>query len=176
MKEQIIQLRVKIDGLSQLTKGLKPINKNEEFKAFPEYINSKEIEKTYDSLILAKAWLGKVLQELGESTPYANDGNRKTVEDIEPTADKPNYIITKNIDTGCYDWDKGMNHIEKVDWLRQEIDIITAEVQGAFIRGYVEKLVTDIDRVHLLNKIIYQHLSEARFWLGFELQRIRESK
>ena len=43
MKEQIIQLRVKIDGLSQLTKGLKPINKNEEFKAFPEYINSKEI-------------------------------------------------------------------------------------------------------------------------------------
>ena len=69
-----------------------------------------------------------------------------------------------------------MNHIEKVDWLRQEIDIITAEVQGAFIRGYVEKLVTDIDRVHLLNKIIYQHLSEARFWLGFELQRIRESK
>jgi hypothetical protein len=175
MKEQIKELRVKIDGLSQLTKELKVLL-GYAFDESEVYGISKETEKAYDSLILAKAWLGKVLQELGESTPYANDGNRKTVEDIEPAADKPNYIITKNIDTGCYDWDKGMNHIEKVDWLRQEIDIITAEVQGAFIRGYVEKLVTDIDRVHLLNKIIYQHLSEARFWLGFELQRIKENK
>jgi hypothetical protein len=130
MKDQIKELRVRIDGLSQLTQELKPINKNEEFKAFPEYINSKEIEKTYNSLILAKAWLGKVLGELAEkefkidlekeytfkvfkcrdeyeevtclgkdlsknkkqllygqwlkdnTSPYSNDGKRKTVEDL----------------------------------------------------------------------------------------------
>jgi hypothetical protein len=55
----------------------------------------KELEKAVDSLYLAKAWLGKVLAELGAKNPYKS--GYKTVEDIESTADvfkfeKINYI------------------------------------------------------------------------------------
>jgi hypothetical protein len=165
MKEQIKQIRVRIDGLSQLTQELKPINKNEEFKAFPEYINSKEIEKTYDSLILAKAWLGKVLGELGEDTPYANDGKRKSVEDIEPAADK-GVVIPSQISRE--DAWENKTHIEKVDWLREEIAKLTTEFKDVwynYFRGFNGFYYT----------VVFQYLSEARFWLGFELQRIKES-
>lgn len=159
MKEQIKELRVEIDGLSVLTKQLSP---------------SKEIEKTYDSLILAKAWLGKVLGEIGEPTPYANDGNRKSVEDIEPTADKgfkyiqisetEDYIINDGIK-----W-SSLNHIEKVDWLREEIQLIVNIVKDIHISNYQVSREFNIARTNS-----YNYLSEARFHLGFELQRIRES-
>src|SRR3989304_5586669 len=139
MEKQIKELRVKIDGLSQLIKDLKPY-RNEicnppEFEIEEFNTNSKEIEKSYDSLILAKAWLGKVLQELGIETPYKNDGNRKTVEDIEPTTDTESTAdpmgLTHNNHLGfVYTWSK-KNHIEKVDWLRQQIDSITSIDLGA---------------------------------------------
>lgn len=105
MKEEIKNLRVQIDGLAQLVKSLgepifaidssnipkdfdaaKFLENWEKYKTFmvpiqPRYeslkVHTKELEKTYDSLILAKAWLGKILQELGKTTPYANDGQRK---------------------------------------------------------------------------------------------------
>lgn len=195
MKEQIKELRVRIDGLSQLTKELKPI------KSFIKVVNinsdgniiahqdanvenSKETEKATDNLYLAKAWLGKMLGELGESTPYANDGKRKTVEDIEPTADKPvnfgNNIGESNWYNGNFNateskgdliikgkhW-SDFNHIQKVDWLRQEIQHLTHLVY----QYCVENLKT---RFH--SKIAYRHLCEARFWLGFELERIKNNK
>ena len=169
MKESIKNLRINIDGLAQLTKELKPIgvssNLKEDFTDFlifgesttrVNFHNSKEINKAYDSLILAKAWLGKVLQELGESTPYANDGNRKEVKDIEPAADKGHIIVFEDF-----------NHIEKVDWLREEIekciDLLPWEMLQ---RSNIEIQVNNC----------YTHLSEARFWLGFELGRIRDIK
>ena len=189
MIEQIKNLRVRIDGLAQLTKELRPF----EHKGFtPIYeqfsegtdgeltkesviylkTNSKEIEKAVDNLYLAKAWLGKVLGELGESTPYANDGKRKTVEDIEPTADtdlligkslKEGWLVDDNLEV----WAK-KSHIEKVDWLREEI----------------EKICKFESRLHLMLRAIartyfiysHKHLCEAKFWLGFELQRIKEQE
>lgn len=131
--------------------------------------NSKQIEKAVDSLILAKAWLGKILGELGESTPYANDGNRKTVEDIEPAADTHKQIN----ETHTFGKEQGIisedyldfTHIEKVDWLREEIDSLLPIVKG---------LQADSNYTYLFWFVI-QHLSEARFRLGFELQRIRET-
>lgn len=166
MKEQILELRVKIDSISQLTKELKPINKNQEYKAFPEYINSKEIENTYDSLILAKAWLGKVLAEMGESTPYVNDGKRKDVKDIEPTAETTKNL-TINKDGGWEDF----NHIQKVDWLRQEIEKIVDIIKEIYISNYLVSRELNLARDNA-----YNYLCESRFWLGFELQRIRENK
>lgn len=158
MKEQIKELRVEIDGLSVLTKQLSP---------------SKEIEKTYDSLIFAKAWLGKVLGEIGEPTPYANDGNRKSVQDIEQTADTSN----KPKDGSSFEenW-SNKNHIEKVDWLRQEINKITVEVQSQINRFKFGKIQLETySSVDLYQQNIYTYLCEARFWLGFELQRIKEN-
>jgi len=208
MKEQIKQLRVKLDGLAQLTKELKPIVIREQLgldgKYFNDYKNTVQIEKAYDSLILAKAWLGKVLgelnpkyciaeydifqhikkiveygddvdfltlkaKELGQNysvivnTPYANDGNRKTVEDIEPTQDVSGPVLVF----------EDFNHIEKVDWLRQEIEKLINIVKQISLAQQPDILFSREFSIARTNS--YNHLCEARFWLGFELQRIKES-
>lgn len=201
MKEQIKELRIRIDGVSQLVKELNKsalidinkitvnINSPEDAiallkaannspmvmieasnKPIVEYIEKHEISKCYESLILAKAWLGKVLGELGETTPYANDGNRKSVEDIEPTADK-NTMIEINTNKPVleeFGW-KSKSYIEKVDWLRQEIQLIVNIVKDIYISNYQVSREFNIARTNS-----YNHLCEARFWLGFELQRIKE--
>jgi len=178
MKEQIKELRVKLDGLAQLTKELKPYQECLTGMGILQQIystqSSKEIEKAYDSLILAKAWLGKVLQELGEETPYKNDGKRKTIEDIEPAADKA--IEVTDFPIGPDNWGEGpitASHIEKTDWLRQEIEKVVNEI----------KQIGNAPNPPMLNREIsiartnaYNYLCEARFWLRFELQIIKEQK
>lgn len=165
MKEQIKKLRVKIDGVAQLTK-----------ESNTDYIGgSKEMDKAVDALYLAKAWLGKVLGKLGEATPYANDGSRKTVDDIEPTADKYQVefktlkIEEIKVNIPKYSEFLMMNYIEKVDWLRQEIQMISNQ--------YKDFVIPENNKyfVNLFIDKSYCYLAEARFWLGFELERIRES-
>lgn len=168
MKTEIKNLRIQIDGLAQLTRELKPITHDTQFEWFkkPYNENSKEIEKAVDSLYLAKAWLGKILGELGETTPYINDGNRKTIGDIEPTADQQWNLEKNEVWNTAYEWSK-KSHIEKVDWLREEIKKII-DTTTDFSETYPE--------IGLEQGFVYKYLSEARFWLGFELQRIREEK
>lgn len=146
----------------------------------------KEIENSYNSLLLAKAWLGKLLGELGAENPYKS--GYKTKEDIEPTADvaeakagmtepfnkvKP----SSKIDTwelngiSMFNYDS-MNHIEKVDWLRTEIQKIidtSPDFSNDFSEFTLENIVAE-------QTLVYKYLTEAKFWLGFELQRIKENK
>lgn len=200
MKEEITKLRVQIDGLAQLTKDLRPINESSPFRNRHElhlegWINSKEIEKAVDSLYLAKAWLGKVLGELGEETPYKNDGNRKEVKDIEPTADKYSFNKIPLEDNSIKDyfsvtdipsilWSE-KSHIEKVDFLRQEIEKVIKEVKEIPVGENIK--IIDVQGVlperfefksfsrefAIARTNCYNHLSEARFWLGFELERLK---
>jgi hypothetical protein len=187
MKDQITELRVTIDGLAQLTRELRPstyVNKTNE-ESFHEVLlfgettmkvvqrNSKEIEKAYDSLILAKAWLGKVLGEIGVESPYKS--GYKTVEDIEPTADvyKSSIKIFK-------EYGDNLSHIEKVDWLRTEIEKLVSVTNQLFREPgeltnwqFTHENLTSRMSLYLLR--VEQYLSEARFWLGFELQRIKET-
>lgn len=166
MKEKVKELRVRIDGLGQLAKGLRVQASLGKYN--PNPFNSKECEKATDSLFLAKAWLGKVLGALGEDSPYPKDGTRKTVKDIEPTADTHNPPKK-----GCsfeVDW-SSKSHIEKVDWLRQEISKVVKEVL------ILRKKVYENDwgyELQLYIAFAIQYLSEARFHLGFELERVRE--
>lgn len=194
MKEQIKELRIKIDGLSQLVEGLygsqlylMDIENIPKGMSIRDYIRSyTEMYKCYDSLILAKAWLGKVLGELAEATPYANDGNRKTVEDIESAVDKAVDIrdpygiamfINKKtgnpITTDTPEWLK-MSHIEKVDWLREEIK----HLLKFYIDLHPEEVRNDNKHpnIHYYKLYYKKCLEEARFWLGFGLQRIKENK
>jgi len=166
LKEKVKELRVKIDGLAQLTKELKPV---EQCIVFDSRIgldnNSYEIHKAYDSLILAKAWLGKVLGELGSKTPYPKDGTRKTVADIEPTAE-----VAKNL---TIDRDGGweeINHIQRVDYLRQEINEAIKQNASIWEIGIFDLMSGSF------YDLIWKNLSEARFWLGFELQRIKDEQ
>ena len=66
-------------------------------------------------------------------------------------------------------WNK-LNHIERIDWLREEIKSINIQELEEEILRY-----TDLQySVIILLEHVKQYLSEARFWLGFELQRIKE--
>ena len=122
-----------------------------------------ECERAHTSLLLAKAWMGKLLGVLGEATPYANDGKRSDVKDIEPAADVSE--IASHIDG----WPE-KNHIEKIDWLREEIN--------RFIPIFINWPQTPAKGAEqgTCKGEIYKHLCEARFHLGFELQRIKKAE
>lgn len=169
MVREIRNLRIKIDGLAQLARGLKPIKA----KTIEMHFNSQEINDTVQSLYLAKAWLGKSLKVLDVPTPYKNDGKRKEVSDIEPTADEDkgmNSLVGYNHLVFVYQWKK-KNHIEKVDWLRQEIDKLDELLMTMNYNG--EFKATDFFFLCYNNARTY--LNEARFHLGFELSRLREA-
>jgi hypothetical protein len=138
--------------------------------------NTEEIKEAVKSLKLSKAWLGKVLESLGSKNPYGS--GYKTAEDIVPETDKAKTVCgiagipgktirLEAIDTFTING-KVMNeycqmsHIEKVDWLRTEI------------KQLVEKLVIMQIENKAYYNTIYQYLLEARFWLGFELGRVRD--
>lgn len=167
------ELRVQIDGLSQLVKGLKPMVGC----GNPDCIEcdiSYETNKSYDSLILAKGWLGKFLAELGAENPYKS--GYKTKEDIEPTADVSLPITlakqlntTKPIGSSVEE----MNHIEKVDFLRTEIEKVIGEAK-ILSDGTFEFKPSRESAIARTNA--YNHLCEAKMWLGFELSRIKEEQ
>ena len=174
MIQEIKELRVKIDGLYNLTRDLKPYSMYG-IKAIVKMdvpsFNSWEIEDAAKSLLLAKAWLGKLLGELGSENPYSS--GKKEVKDIEPTADTHWQKDWDNL----YDVDGckvvNLSHIQKVDWLRSEIQSVIDEVQ----------LITDdvthrVDRSNYRRALCvqntYKHLCEAKMWLGFEFARIKE--
>jgi len=191
MKEKIKQLRVEIDGLAQLCEGLKPITRYvgevDPYKddtipsvlAFPNE-NSQEIKEAIKSLKLSKAWLGKVLEGLGSESPYKS--GYKTAEDIEPEADKATLVCGTThpeltgvpVMNNSLDGFKlgvsvpanytNMSHIEKVDWLRTEIKRIGVQLYNTIY--FKEIGISE-------GELAYKYICEARFWLGFELGRIK---
>lgn len=170
MIKKVKELRVSIDGMSQLVKGLKSIKncENPDCKDC-ELEASYEVGESYDSLILAKGWLGKLLAELGAENPYKS--GYKTKEDIEPTADVSLPItLVKQLNTtkpiGAST--EEMNHIEKVDCLRTEIEKLVSEVKQLDAKSTREFAIARTNS--------YNHLCEAKMWLGFELARKKEEQ
>jgi hypothetical protein len=179
MKEQIKELRIQIDGLSQLTKELKPIFDIHTRNG--KKTNSKEIEKAYDSLILAKAWLGKVLEELGGAV---KQGEHLVGEDT---------ISYKLVEGVAINWfNNGINtwkrmqyepktHEEKVEWLMQTVEsavitnvlVLKEQLSDSTFNIFNEK--QKAIKAAIASTNVYNHLCEARFWLGFELGRIRDN-
>jgi len=183
MVEEIKKTRVQIDGLYQLTKSLKPLPvrihdySDNTFTVVDSEGNSKEIEESAKSLLLAKAWLGKALGELGSESPYS-DG-KKTVEDIEPAADTQDvfYITVDDGKAGYWIVQNGKelsNHIEKVDWLRSEIQKVIAIVLE--LNGGKLNKPSFSEHEEKVQWASYQHLCEAKMWLGFEFARIKTNR
>ena len=119
-------------------------------------MNTLQLYECAKSLLLAKAWAGSFMQSLGSKTPYISDGKRKTLKDIEPTAE-----VSK---VGYPELNGGSDptYIQKVDWLRErikEIYITVGDDQDYHGEVYGEQ--------------IYIKLTEARYFLGFELERLK---
>jgi hypothetical protein len=111
------------------------------------------------------------------ATPYANDGNRKTVEDIEPVADTVKESFNNYEEEQLKQDYENKNHIEKIDWLRQNIQKLVTVVPSLRQLADYKGEATQIGDVYLYRCLVVQYLEEARFWLGFELGRCRkESK
>ena len=161
-KEEIIKLRLKIDTYAQVVFKL-DVTKN---VIFQKGICT-QITKCYDSLILSKAWLGKVLGELKEPSPYVKDGKRHNIRDIEPVTEKA--TLDNSTIEELQEILSVLNHIEKVDFLREEI---------ATIEKQIRVLSSSVNKDNLFNNWfpVIQYIAEARFWLGFELGRIRDSQ
>ena len=205
MQTKIKNLRLQLDGLAQLTEELRPshgiavdITKLPNKTTIKEWLElyqstgiaiadsnignpitvlneNSHIKNCHHKLLYAKAWLGKCLGELGVPTPYKNDGNRKSVEDIEETADKVTQVVgfpkNHHLDERIEVKDRGkeLTHIEKVDWLRQEIEIVVNEIKDINTQGQNREFA--IARTNA-----YNYACEARFELGFELERLRNEK
>jgi len=138
--EQVTKVR---EQIARLEIELSPVSK------------SREVAVVATSLQNARLFAGKCLGELGKESPYKNDGNRKTVEDIEKPA---------------IDWDKFPfpyyttdTHIEYVDTLRQSIQKVIDMVREWTPVGPI--------RVVLFGKVLTE-LMQARMYLGEEFNRI----
>jgi hypothetical protein len=180
MEKQIKEQRVKIDGLAALVKDLKPLPEENYLKKDTEsakyaHYNSKEIDECIDCLLLSKAWLGKTLEYIGTESPYKSD--YKTKEDIVPTTD---VNFAPEMLAG---YEENTPHIEKVQYLRAEIEKLVNFVLNLDL-SKIEKNITpdewletkEVKQImHTRNKS-KEYLIEAKFWLGFEISRIRESK
>ncbi len=141
---EIKKLRVDIDGIFTLCRKLVP---------------SREISLAITSLELSKMWLGKTLKVFGSTNPYPESKNPSN-EKIEPTADASYTGYSERLTEVGIDWNE-LSHIQKVKWLRAEIEKIECEL---FILN-----------VNLSNRSIdisYDKCIEAGMWLGMELGRI----
>lgn len=141
--------------------------------------NSEEIKEAVRSLKLSKAWLGKVLGSLGSDNPYGS--GYKTIEDIVPETDKAKTVCgvmgidgetprLEAVDTFTLNGKimneySQMSHIEKVDWLRTEIKRLGIQLYDTI--HFKEIGISE-------GELAYKYICEARFWLGFEMGRIRD--
>ncbi len=141
------------------------------FDGEPRIINNIEFEFSSPKKLTKNEVKDKI-----KGTSYVLDitGDFLTLkEDIEPTADVNNKIKTgenfNSISEAVNNHWSNKNQIEKVDWLREEIEKITKEVSNWYTHTPVPSREFAIARTNA-----YNYLCEARFWLGFELQRTKE--
>lgn len=157
MVETIKQIRVDIDGLSQLVVELKTYSMIK-----GNNTPSLNLIRTINSLNLAKAWLGKLLGELGTENPYGS--GYKTVEDIRPTADTSHPPIVGS--SFEIDW-SSRSFIGKIDLLRYMIELTSEEVKNL-------ELLSPVREMSICRTSSWENLCEARFHLGFELGEIKD--
>lgn len=201
MKEQLKDVRIRIDGLSQLVKELNPemfilptslIPKNidandilqfaqqnsqpifiEESKESVQKINSTETQKCYESLLLANHWLREFSEEIG-GIDISNDTSRTELGKKLywcRLVEKDKPIALLADTYEEQNDDPSVTNVEKVTWIADEIKQLTHLVLE--LEG--GKLDTAIwtDYMHEVKMFAYKHLSEANFWITLELQRIK---
>lgn len=184
MENKIKELRVKIDGLSQLIKefgigyiiridklpnSLKVEEviqslKSNGFQLLEQdeqpltELNNHNIEKAYDNLILSKEWLGELLFE-------ATD-DKANFKEFKPS---PELALIKEITNY-----KGFTNEAKIEYLIKEVNKTANSVLELESGKLTEAIWTDY--MHEIKLFAYKNLCEARFYLQFELKQLHDDK
>jgi hypothetical protein len=109
---------------------------------------SAETTLAWRSLQMAKSWLGKLKVELGSGTPYV------VVSDVKN--------IPKTVEVYQGDLQLSDDNLFNINLMREEIQKLHTDISNSEIN------------THTMTSYALQHLSEARFWYGFELQNLRK--
>ena len=130
---------------------------------------SPEIVKAMDRLLIAKAWMGKMLQALGEQNPYAESHNPQS-----PVIEKAAEETTSNM-LSVFESENVMTQTGRVKYLRSMIsetmNIARIVISGK--EGYnADKKMKSFEA--MFPYFALQHLEEAKMWLGWELGFIRK--
>jgi hypothetical protein len=147
MIDKIKDLRKKIDNTLYNLRCLNP---------------SREISLSITKIQEARMWTGLFLGLIGEPTPYANNGMRKNVKDIEKATD-----LSRKF---CFV--KG-TQVEGVDKLREVIKEHINEYEDIKRNIHFTKQAYLQQINHTYQKTM-DYLVESRLWLGMELGRIRD--
>lgn len=121
----------------------------------------------YKSVFKAKAWMGKLLGELGNTNPYITKDPIKNASEIPPTVD----VFSDNKKIRNHEL---RNHLEQVLHLR---DLIGDCIDMINIITFTEEEYENLKDQRLAKIAItnsYSKACEARFELGYELSVIRE--
>lgn len=130
---------------------------------------SPKIVNAMDRLLIAKAWMGKMLQALGEQNPYAESHNHQS-----PVIEKAAEETTSNM-LSVFESENVMTQTGRVKYLRRMIsetmNIARIVISGK--EGYnADKKMKSFEA--MFPYFALQHLEEAKMWLGWELGFIRK--
>lgn len=168
LKEKLDLLRTELDGIAKLIKESQNISWISGMQNI--YVSGLKVE-------LAKAWLGILMKHLGSKTPYVNDGKRHEHKDIDKTTnvstileqlkDGVKNVIGRNGDMHI-DWTTS-NLIEKLDFLREELEVILTDFQTVEGEYRLPNREASIARTEA-----WKYMVEAKMELGFALQEIKK--
>ena len=193
MKQQIKNIRICIDSLIELTKTLYPdsfyvidIAQRPDNISIEDYINQikktgviisdsskvniqnlnhkhmptfyRELEEAKKHLILAHKWLGKIIEYTTAET-YLDD-------------DKVNPLIMNDVYNESEFESK--NYIEKINYL---IDKINEIIKTKPLDFDFSESDTPFETAYTHEEYnLFQHLTEATFWLELEIDRVKEKE
>lgn len=135
---------------------------------------SRELNLSRTSAQRAMMWCGTLLKESGiGDNPYAGkDGQRTTVEDIEPMFDATSETLNSEI--------LAAGLIVTVDQMREYLGNQISACSDFVTSVEYNDIVQDASpqthfQVGMAGANLYTSLVEARMWLGMELGRIRDN-
>lgn len=162
IESDLTNLRLALDAIAE---KLKVVGKSAEHYKPKEWrlYNSTQVVNAIDSVLFSKAYIGKLVGDLGIPTPYQNDGKRKELKDIEPAAHKHPHPIQQTFIE--------LNYIEKIDTLREEIEVQCANIMK--VKQNAGQVFSYMGNIY--STAAFERLTDAKIWLGFELGRLRDN-
>ena len=162
-------LRTKNMNFQELRRGLMIMG-----NSIDKLPGSRQLSLAKTNCEQAMMWVGTTMKfaKLGDNPYGKHDGNRNTVEDIEPMFD----ATSDTIDASFYE--KG--NIHAVDQMREyfgkQLEALVTFIDSGdeFTTEEVEYTEAEESQIAMCLMNAYTNMTQARMWLGMELGRIRD--